>query len=170
MLYPFGHLVGAWLLGKGFEWFRKEKLHQNVWFFLLLGAIIPDGDFLLNWIFGVHSHRTFTHSILFAIALGVVAYLVFLNIKSRNSSQYGFALFTGVMTHLLFDLPDAYGIPLLWPFLGQISLVTLTPEVILPLFSHNLEGTRVIVKKLLVDTSLGVIWFFWLWWRGKVRF
>ena len=74
------------------------------------------------------------------------------------------------MTHLLFDLPDAYGIPLLWPFLGQISLVTLTPEVILPLFSHNLEGTRVIVKKLLVDTSLGVIWFFWLWWRGKVRF
>ena len=55
-------------------------------------------------------------------------------------------------------------------FLGQISLVTLTPEAILPLFSHNLDGTRVIVKKLLVDTFLGVLWMFWLLWKGKVRF
>lgn len=167
MTFPFGHMIGAWILGKAYEKVSKKKLHKNTWFFLLIGSIIPDADFLLNWIFGFHAHRLFTHSILFAMGGGIIIYGIF---NSSHKKSYAIATTVGILAHLLLDLPDVYGVPLFWPLATQISLITTTPQTVIPLFAHTLENTRVIVKNLLVDTSLGIIWILWLWFRNRIRF
>src|SRR3989344_3684567 len=46
MSFAFGHLVGAWLAGKIYEYFSKKKTSHAAWFFLLLGLGILTHFFL----------------------------------------------------------------------------------------------------------------------------
>jgi inner membrane protein len=74
----FGHAVAAFALGKGFS-----KTIVN-WKFLLLGiicSIIPDAD-VIGFSFGIKyerfwGHRGFSHSLLFALILGVLITAIF---------------------------------------------------------------------------------------------
>lgn len=74
----FGHALAAFVLGKGFS-----KTIVN-WKFILLGiicAIIPDAD-VIGFSFGIKyesfwGHRGFSHSLLFALILGVLITVIF---------------------------------------------------------------------------------------------
>ncbi|WBX76710.1 metal-dependent hydrolase [Tenacibaculum ovolyticum] len=74
----FGHALAAFALGKGFS-----KTIVN-WKFILLGiicAIIPDAD-VIGFSFGIKyesfwGHRGFSHSLLFALILGVLITVIF---------------------------------------------------------------------------------------------
>ena len=74
----FGHAVAAFALGKGFS-----KIIVN-WKFLLLGiicSILPDAD-VIGFSFGIKyesfwGHRGFSHSLLFALILGVLITAIF---------------------------------------------------------------------------------------------
>ncbi|WP_028888163.1 metal-dependent hydrolase [Tenacibaculum ovolyticum] len=74
----FGHALAAFALGKGFS-----KTIVN-WKFILLGiicAIIPDAD-VIGFSFGVKyesfwGHRGFSHSLLFALIIGVLITVIF---------------------------------------------------------------------------------------------
>lgn len=74
----FGHAIAAFALGKGFS-----KTIVN-WKFLLLGiicSILPDAD-VVGFTFGIKyesfwGHRGFSHSILFALIVGVLITVVF---------------------------------------------------------------------------------------------
>lgn len=71
-------------------------------FALVLGAIIPDFDYL----FGI-THRTMIHSLLFVIILS------FISIKKNK--RVGTSLFIGLSSHLLLDVLTTQGVMLLWP-------------------------------------------------------
>lgn len=74
----FGHALAAFALGKGFS-----KTIVN-WKFILLGiicAILPDAD-VIGFSFGIKyesfwGHRGFSHSLLFALILGVLIIVIF---------------------------------------------------------------------------------------------
>ncbi|WBX73707.1 metal-dependent hydrolase [Tenacibaculum pacificus] len=74
----FGHAIAALALGKGFS-----KTIVN-WKFLLLGVIcsvLPDAD-VIGFSFGIKyesfwGHRGFSHSLLFALIIGVLITTIF---------------------------------------------------------------------------------------------
>jgi membrane-bound metal-dependent hydrolase YbcI (DUF457 family) len=53
-------------------------------------------------------HCTVTHSILFAVAVAAVVYLI--------NPHYAPFAFVALMTHYLADIGSTVGLPLLWPF------------------------------------------------------
>lgn len=89
------------------------------WKPLVLGAalaISPDLDFALLWWFGVRGvHRTFTHSLVTALAFTAIVWLILGRGRWRAALAYGFAL----TSHGLLDFSAASaasGVMLLWPF------------------------------------------------------
>ncbi len=97
---------------------------------LVLGSVIPD---LYGYAQAVavsvakmdpiraeaNFHRTATHSLLFALFLGIVFWLLSLAKKSKEIASFGFGLATGMA--VLHTLPDLFawfdGVAVLWPFL-----------------------------------------------------
>ena len=124
MPYLFEHLIGGWIAGKIIELARKKRLSHISWFVILVGAIIPDIDYIMEWTWFKETHRTFTHSILFVLFMGVLLFLVF-SIVKRFSNRYldkinhkhiGILFSIGILTHLLLDMIFVPGVPLLWPY------------------------------------------------------
>lgn len=70
---------------------------------VLLGAVIPDIDFLIGF-----EHRGITHSLLFLVTASLIVY------KLRNK-QAAFSLFMGLSSHLFLDSITTMGIRFLWP-------------------------------------------------------
>ena len=64
MPFAFTHLVGAWIPGKIYEFFSNYKFRKLEWFFILLGAVIPDFTILIDKILETQVHRSFSHSLL----------------------------------------------------------------------------------------------------------
>ena len=89
------------------------------WKTLLAGALLgicPDFDYALNWlrISGGGWHHGFTHSIFFALVLGLLLAAVF----GHRELRY-FALFScAIVSHTLLDLmlTESRGVALWWPF------------------------------------------------------
>ncbi|MDQ2899261.1 MAG: metal-dependent hydrolase [Acidobacteriota bacterium] len=92
---------------------------------LLLAANAPDVDIVsaaggsLNYL---HYHRNFTHSLLFAPVLAVVCALVVRLVRRKPAPTptawipaIGIALI-GILSHLLLDLTNVYGVRILLPF------------------------------------------------------
>src|SRR3989344_7956501 len=112
MTFAFGHLIGGWLFGNILEWSTRRRFTNTEWAFLLFGALLPDVDFLVAWLFRIDAHRQLTHSILFlalcfigVIALGNLA--TFFSRRFFTSHQIlgsALALSTGVFTHLVLDM------------------------------------------------------------------
>lgn len=160
------HLFGAWLLGKGYEKIWKRKISHYGWFFLLAGSIIPDLDFLLEWTILSDAHRTFSHSLLFALVVGILCYLVF------KRKEYGVGITVGVLSHLFLDMFFAIGIPLLWPstmYFSYFKINYLIGEQF-GLFSRTAEEYAHIMRTVVIDMAIGAGWIFYLWWRKRLRF
>ena len=189
-MFAFIHLLGAWLLGKGYEHFRKTQLSHTAWFFLLFGAILPDVDFLFDWTLETEFHRTFTHSLLFLLLAPLLLYVIYnymLNKfkvnqhKSRLKSKAGsmmesrlhsLALGAGILSHLLLDMIVGHGVPLFWPSLLHFTFTHIAyfnPAA--PSFLHgNPETLQKVLKLAIIDMALGTTWLFYLWYRKKLRF
>ncbi len=93
------------------------------WGAILLGAtlaLIPDLDLILAfWLkYGAKAHGGFTHSILFALLLGIMAALAMRETSARGMAAYSAA----ALSHGLLDViprKDYGGAQLLWPFSDQ---------------------------------------------------
>ncbi len=157
MTFAFGHLIAAWLAGKGYEYFKGKKLGQYTWFFLLLGGILPDVDYLLDWTIGTQIHRTFTHSIFFALIATLVVLYFSLRLKHQERRYFALALGGGILVHLFVDFFSRQGIPLFWPNLTYVSF---------PLVNYIV----VEMKLAILDMALGTIWIFYLLIKGKIKF
>jgi len=87
--------------------------------FLLLGAflgVLPDFDYALSWArFGEKIwHHDFTHSILFAFLIGLVAAAVINHFSLRDVMAY----FLATLSHSILDFlfTESRGVELFWPF------------------------------------------------------
>ena len=84
----------------------------------LLG-ICPDFDYALNWlrISGGGWHHGFTHSILFAVILGLITASVLGGRKARSVALFSAA----AASHTLLDfmITESRGVALWWPFTDQ---------------------------------------------------
>ena len=85
---------------------------------MVIAANLPDID-IVSWAGGsltyIEAHRGIAHSL---IAAPVWALLLILRFRSRNWQSYTICL-VGVMSHLLLDWTNTYGIRLLLPFSGR---------------------------------------------------
>jgi len=172
MSYAFGHLVGAWGAGKIYGYFSKKKISHAAWFFLLLGGILPDTDFLLDWTFGYDTHRTLTHSLLFLMLVPIIVYTLFTILKHPEKKQFALFMGLGITTHLVLDSIFGGGVPLLWPSIVQFSSSGLSFST-LPgsVFSRgNVVELKGQLRSAIVDMAIGTAWIFYLWFRKRVQF
>ncbi|MEK6809472.1 MAG: metal-dependent hydrolase [Nanoarchaeota archaeon] len=172
MSFAFGHLFGAWCAGKIYEYFSKNKISHHAWFFLLLGGILPDADFLIDWIFGTDLHRTFSHSILLMILVPLAVYVFYSFLKHPDKKPFALFLGLGISMHFFLDGFSGYGIPLLWPMTGYFSFFTgFTPAI--PdggLLQGDAGMLLYRIKLAVVDMAIGTAWIFYLWFRRRIQF
>src|SRR3989344_2074625 len=177
MPYAFAHLIGAWLVGKIYQKITKTKLGHYGWFFLLLGGILPDIDFLLDWTIKTDLHRTLTHSLLFALIMAGLVFLfssLFLRKKKEFANQkliFSIAIGLGILTHLALDSISNFGVPLFWPLDYQFSVYhgsfIFEPA---PELAKSAATLAKEVKAAIIDMALGTTWIFYLWFRRKLEF
>ncbi|MBI2666933.1 metal-dependent hydrolase [Candidatus Woesearchaeota archaeon] len=191
-MFAFGHLIGAWILGKAYEKLSKtfcqessersdrKILSDYAWFFLLFGALLPDIDFLLDWTLGTDLHRTFTHSLLFLVFVPVILLCVLSILKNlpnvaslfQQREELAFAMALGILSHFILDMILSNGIPLFWPNLLHFSfshIIFFDPTT--PSFlNSSYESLRDSLKRTIIDMALGTGWIFYLWWKKKVKF
>ena len=157
MVLAFGHIIGAWLVGKLIELTTKRRISKNTWFFLILGGILPDIDFIFQFIFQTTLHRGITHSIFFAIFVPMFVYSIFNWIKDKKALKYTLFLTIGIITHIFLDLWSPMGVPLLWPYTKMFI-----PNLSLETSSDILDG--------LIDMFLGTGWILYLSLRNRIQF
>ncbi len=100
MASVFAHAFTAYAMGKGFS---KEIANIKFWFLGIACAILPDAD-VIGFKFGISyedfwGHRGFSHSLVFAIFLGIIITFIFYHKK--------FATKTGVFLSLYFIICTA---------------------------------------------------------------
>ncbi len=104
-------LVGLMLARAGLE-----KTTPRGTAMMVLAANAPDADAFV-WFTGtlryIEYHRTYTHTLTF---LPLVALLPMLIVRAKFSLRSYFAAIIGVLSHLLLDWTNSYGIPLALPF------------------------------------------------------
>lgn len=120
MPLPIAHgIVGASVL---LAW-REPKDKLSLWQTLVLGAalgILPDTDLAFVWIldWGVMAHGAMTHSILFAICVGI-AVAAWRGEERTRRLREGLIFTSAVLTHGVLDMlvrKDFGGAALYWPF------------------------------------------------------
>lgn len=128
-----GGAVGELALGK--------KVGNKAVLWGAVAGIIPDLDMLalpfLDPISQMAFHRSFTHSLLFALVLApVLSYLVFRLYKGREASWKAWSLlfFWSTVTHPMLDIFTTYGTEFFWPF-SKYRIALSSIHVIDPLYS-----------------------------------
>jgi membrane-bound metal-dependent hydrolase YbcI (DUF457 family) len=170
MTFASTHLFGSWVAGKIF--FYNKKISNYTWFFLLLGSILPDADFLIDWIIKTNLHKTFTHSFFFMVIASLFLYLILKLAKDPLSKQFSLALGVGILTHLLLDMLFHHGVPLLWPSLIHFSYQYIgTPIAELSsTFDYSISTLKSHLKLAIFDMGLGTAWIFYLLLRKRIKF
>jgi len=176
MVFGLGHLIGGWIFGRIWQILNKIKLDSSTWFCLLLAAILPDIDFLIDWTFGLKIHRTFTHSFLFAIMAGLVFYMIFSFLRKNGNKKYfgdinpiqiGLAFFIGISSHLFFDAISSPGVPLFWPLSKYFSIFGITSFAGSAISEYPL--TIKSIYWAIFDMGLGSFWILWMTLRGRLK-
>lgn len=117
MAFPLGHgLLGATLAA---PWLPRQPLQRNLKTLLVAAGlgICPDLDYVfyraLDW--GESWHRSFSHSLAFALVLGTVTAYVVGPFTTRFFVLYTLAIFSHpILDALISEFPS--GVELLWPF------------------------------------------------------
>ncbi len=142
--------------------FRKKNFPLYLVLAAGIGALLPDADILVFWLFQMFGsadfnlfHRTFSHSLFFA-ALFLVPALMLYGYKKGIARKILFMLSLGVLTHLLLD---ALFIGTIMPFYPLSSF-----EVGLNLFGY------VAIPALVegVDAILLLAWLVYIEWRHRI--
>jgi inner membrane protein len=152
--------IGHVLIGTAAARVAREK-QRTIWSPVTAGLIwsglslLPDAD-VIGFRFGVHyadtwGHRGATHSIAFALAVGVVVWAIARLAKLR-AARTGLIAFALVLTHPLLDTltNGGLGCALLWPFSNQRFFAPWTPIPVAPIGRAFLssEGARVAAVEL----------------------
>lgn len=129
-------------------------------------AITPDFDFIPPWIFGASRewHRGFTHSLGFALLVGVALFLL----MGRRRLRAVIALTAGLISHGLLDCLTSIrggGVELFWPILSSRYKIGLTdlfepgpgPETVAGLITQLVTST---LTELLIFGPLLVLVLF----------
>lgn len=110
------------LLGASIAAALSQPSQSPRWKLLLTGALLgvcPDFDYALNWVrlSGGGWHHGFTHSILFALILGLLVASLIGDRKARSVILYCAA----IVSHTLLDfmMTESRGVALWWPFTDQ---------------------------------------------------
>lgn len=172
MSFAFGHILGGWSFGKIAERVRKIQFSHYTWFFIIFGALLPDVDFLIDWVFKTDLHRTFSHSIFFLIAAPITTFILFHILNHPEKKQFALALAIGILSHLTLDFFTNRGIPLLWPSLLHFSVYKIHYfDLATPSFLENdTAHLRTSLKLAVLDMTIGTAFLFYLWWRKKIKF
>ena len=173
MSYAFGHLLGAWCAGKIYEYFSKKKISHAAWFFLLLGGILPDLDFLLDWTLGYDTHRTFTHGIFFSLIVPTMIYIIFSIFKHSEKKQFALFISLGIIAHLFLDSLFGTGIPLLWPSMMHLSFSDGVSYTVLDGSTFSRGNVIELTNQLrltIIDMAIGTAWIFYLWFKKRIEF
>ncbi len=172
MPFASGHIIGGYTSGKIFEKIKKIRIPHEAWFFIILGSLLPDSDFIIEWVFNINAHRLFTHSFLFVITISLATYIFFHLKKSQNKKIYALAIALGIASHLFLDFFSTQGIPLLYPYTSHFSMYGInyfdpaTPSFL----DQNINGLRTTLKFAVLDMALGAGFIFYLWWKKKIKF
>ncbi|NQV91036.1 metal-dependent hydrolase [Candidatus Woesearchaeota archaeon] len=170
MTFAFGHLIGAWVLGKIYEKVKSKKLSHLTWGFLLLGGILPDADLLLDWTLGTELHRTITHSLFFAVVVGLLVFFV-AKYFTKENKNIGIAIGAGILMHLFLDYFSVYGVPLLWPYLKYFTpLGNYFNPINGGIMNQSLEQLQLTARLSVVDMAIGTAWVGYLWFRKRIQF
>jgi membrane-bound metal-dependent hydrolase YbcI (DUF457 family) len=141
MPFPVAHAItGASIVALS----RRSVMFSRDWTSLLLGALLatsPDFDFFFVWILGYGSgwHRSFTHSISFALVVGLVTSCIAGTTRIRDYLVYA----STVISHILLDFlttKTASGVELLWPFCDHRFKLRLFNYIDVDLNAHSLYG------------------------------
>ena len=87
---------------------------------MLIASVLPDID-MIGYALGFRhpspfAHRGFTHSLVFALAVGLLALAAAPRMKTKRVIAF-FAVFLAILSHSLLDaLGGWYGVPFFWPF------------------------------------------------------
>lgn len=116
MPFPIAHgIIGASLFAATQKKLSREK---GIRLMLLAAglAMLPDLDFLCTWVFDLHGwHRSFTHSIAFAVVIGLVSS----HFAAAKSFRVTIGLVLAPLSHGLLDAlvtsRRGTGIELFWP-------------------------------------------------------
>lgn len=113
-MYPVGHFSFA-------LFFRKKSRGFLFLLFCFFLTILPDFDFLLGF-----THRTFTHSLLFALIVGLII--------SRKNWFYFFSI---IASHPMIDMlchdEPRNGVMLFWPFWNHYVIFPFHPFYATPI-------------------------------------
>ena len=142
---------------------------------LLTGALLaisPDFDYLLNWLRIDYGgwHHGFTHSIPFALVMGVVMMAVLREWKLRTYLVFTLAYVSHTLLDFMFT--ESRGVALWWPFTNYRYKLRL-PSPIDYEWSHaSLLATLTDAAKLCLAELLifGPILFLVIWIRSDQRF
>ena len=171
MTFAFGHLIGSWLAGKSYEFLNKNKIGNYTWAWLILGGILPDADYLINFILHSNFHRTFTHSFLFVILAWILAFFVFWLLNEKQAKRFAFALSIGVLMHLFIYFFSHQYMPFLWPLNYYFTPFGITlGKSGITMLSASANQLRTFLKLAILDMGLGTAWIFYLWMKMRLRF
>ncbi|SDK63422.1 inner membrane protein [Catalinimonas alkaloidigena] len=169
----FSHAIFAATLGKATLLHRT--LSTRFWVMTALCAMLPDAD-VVGFAVGIPydslwGHRGFTHSIVFALLVGVVmAFVVFRDRRSRPLTPAGLVAYFTLVT-LSHPLLDAFtsgglGVALFAPFSGERYFAPWRPIRVSPIGADffSARGLAVIASELVwiwlpAFALLGLSWF-----------
>ncbi|MEE9348551.1 MAG: metal-dependent hydrolase [Flavobacteriaceae bacterium] len=148
----FGHALTSIAIGKGFS-FKNKTL--KFWILAIFCAVLPDAD-VISFKLGIPyasfwGHRGFTHSILFALLVGVFIALLFY--RSKKWYLYAVFFFLATVSHTLLDAltNGGLGVALFSPFDNTRYFFPWRPIQVSPIGIENFlseRGWRVIKSEL----------------------
>ena len=162
-MFPFGHLVGGWFIGKLFEMFSGTNISRTGWIILFFGSLLPDADLILEWLSKKKIHRKFTHSIFFIIIISTITFSL---LKIINLEVNATFISLGILSHLTLDMISNYGIRFFWPSKIWISFNGISKE---PNFKKLTKEKLIFqIKFWMFDSVIGILWLSYLYFTGKI--
>ena len=111
---PAGHLLSGYLVGDWIAGRREGNSRRLILATAVAAGLAPDGDVifgLLGGWSGAAVHRGFTHSLVGAIVLGLLAAAAF----RRHRRAFFAAACGGMVSHIFWDALNVWGVQLFWP-------------------------------------------------------
>ena len=177
MASAFGHALTSIAIGSGYS---KQV---NTWKFLFLGvfcSIIPDAD-VIAFKFGIPydsfwGHRGFTHSIVFAVLLGVIISAVFYKpvFLSRKGLNYGLFFIFCTASHGILDAMTSGGLGVAFfsPFNNERYFLPWRPIKVSPIGAGKFFSERGLIVLKSEAVWIGIpctIYMLLMKWIRKVK-
>ncbi len=153
----FGHAFAAYALGKSFS---KEIKTWKFWVLGTICAIIPDAD-VISFAIGIPyegfwGHRGFSHSLVFAVLLGLLVTLIFYSKRLNSKAGLLLILYFTICTasHGVLDAMTSGGLGIAFfsPFDDSRYFFPWRPIQVSPIGASkffNIRGIKVLLSELI---------------------